>query len=61
MDKSTQSTEPRFLDFDETELAHLEEFQKTTLDERVDWLWHMLEVFQAAEEFQREQAKAKSP
>lgn len=57
MDKPAQSPEPEFLDFTETELTHLEEFQKTTLDERVDWLGYMLEVFQAAEEFQRQQAK----
>ena len=41
-------------DFGETELAQVGAFQKTTLDEQVDWLGHMLEVFQAAEEFRRQ-------
>lgn len=38
------------LSFEETRKAHLERFSKTTPDQRVEWLGHMLEVMQLAHE-----------
>lgn len=39
-----------FLDYEETRLANLESFARSTPDQRVDWLADMLAVFQAGSE-----------
>ena len=38
------------MDFEETRKAHQDDFLKTSPDQRVEWLGHMLEVMQLARE-----------
>lgn len=59
IDRSDALPSP-LMSFEDTRKSHFEDFLKTTPDQRVEWLGHMLEVMQLAHEARLKAAGASS-